>query len=57
MGPTARWRSGHRATLNSVRRKPTRQITIKCTGVAGRAFSEFEVAGRNPVIWVVMRKG
>ena len=30
-------------------------ITIKCTGVAGRAFSEFQVVGRNPVIWVVRR--
>ena len=28
-------------------------ITIKCTGVAGRAFTEFQVVGRNPVIWVV----
>ena len=25
-----------------------------CTGVAGRAFPEFQVAGRNPVIWVVI---
>ena len=34
---------------------PNSWLTIKCTGVAGRAFSEFQVAGRNPVIWVVMR--
>ena len=27
-----------------------RHLTIKCTGVAGRAFSEFQVVGRNPVI-------
>ena len=35
--------------------RDTSHITIKCTGVAGRAFSEFHVAGRNPVIWVVSR--
>ena len=26
------------------------QITKKCTGVADRAFPEFRVAGRNPVV-------
>ena len=28
-------------------------MTIACTGVAGRADSEFNVAGRNPVMLVV----